>query len=145
MGVTSAPQPRIGFVETISVFDRQPAEFGWGDETIIFYNDSDRFTYRSPADRVDIRSGIICFPNNFEYGPGRRLREGFLRITCLATSSGCCGGSMTCKVLPPSIASRISIGVSVADGITLPIFTPWRAASMPRHSIAPRRPNLVAE
>jgi phytoene dehydrogenase-like protein len=85
MGVSRAPQARIGFVETISVFDRQPAEFGWGDETIVFYNDSQRFSYRSPADRVDARSGIICFPNNFEYGPGRRLREGFLRITCLAS------------------------------------------------------------
>jgi phytoene dehydrogenase-like protein len=30
-----------------------------------------------------VRSGIICIPNNFEYGD-RRLDEGFVRVTCLA-------------------------------------------------------------
>jgi phytoene dehydrogenase-like protein len=71
-------------VETISVLNRQPAELGWGDDTIVFFNDSDRFTYRDPAGQVDPRSGIICFPNNFEYGEGRALAEGFFRVTCLA-------------------------------------------------------------
>ena len=71
-------------METISVLDRQPAALGWGDDTIVFFNDSDRFTYRDPAGQVDLRSGIICFPNNFEYGAGRELPEGFFRVTCLA-------------------------------------------------------------
>jgi phytoene dehydrogenase-like protein len=74
----------LGYVETISVLNRQPAELGWGDDTIVFFNDSDRFTYRDPAGQVDLRSGIICFPNNFEYGEGRALAEGFFRVTCLA-------------------------------------------------------------
>jgi phytoene dehydrogenase-like protein len=74
----------LGYVETISVLDRTPAELGWGDDTIVFFNDSDRFTYRDPAGQVDTRSGIICFPNNFDYGPGRGLKEGFFRVTCLA-------------------------------------------------------------
>jgi phytoene dehydrogenase-like protein len=84
LGAETPPAPRIGFVETISVLDRQPAELGCGTDTIIFYNDSDRFRYRSPEAPVDTRSGIICFPNNFDYGPGRALREGLLRVTCLA-------------------------------------------------------------
>jgi len=73
----------LSFVETITVFDRSPDKFGWGDETIVFFNDSERFTYASPKGEVDPRSGVICFPNNFEYGE-RELSEGFLRVTCLA-------------------------------------------------------------
>jgi len=82
-----APGPdgrRIGYVETISVLDRAPSELGWGEDTIVFFNDSERFTYRDPPGQADLRSGIICFPNNFDYGAGRGLSEGFLRITCLA-------------------------------------------------------------
>jgi phytoene dehydrogenase-like protein len=75
---------RLGYVETISVLGCQPAALGWGDDTIVFFNDSDRFTYRDPQGQVDLRSGIICFPNNFEYGAGHELKEGFFRVTCLA-------------------------------------------------------------
>ncbi len=84
LGMTPADPPRIGFVETISVLDRLPADLGWGSDAIVFYNDSERFSYRSPSGLVDTRSGIICFPNNFDYGAGRQLREGLLRVTCLA-------------------------------------------------------------
>jgi phytoene dehydrogenase-like protein len=76
--------PRLGYVETISVLDRPPAALGWGADTIVFFNDSEKFTYRDPAGQVDPRSGIICFPNNFAYGAGRELKEGFFRVTCLA-------------------------------------------------------------
>ena len=82
---TDAGQPgRLSFVETITILDRQPAELGWGSDTIIFFNDSDRFDYTCPADQVDPRSGVICIPNNFEYGPDLQLAEGIFRCTCLA-------------------------------------------------------------
>jgi phytoene dehydrogenase-like protein len=84
IGRARSEQPRLGYVETISVLDRPPAELGWGADTIVFYNDSERFSYRNPEGQVDVRSGIICFPNNFDYGPGRGLSEGLLRVTCLA-------------------------------------------------------------
>ncbi len=73
---------RLSFVETINVLDCQPAELGW-EETIVFFNDSERFDYDVPAELVDPRSGVICFPNNFDYGQ-KKLREGWLRVTCLA-------------------------------------------------------------
>ncbi len=73
---------RLSFVESINVLSVQPTALGW-NETIVFFNDSDRFDYSVPADLVDPRSGVICFPNNFDYGD-RQLKEGFLRITCLA-------------------------------------------------------------
>lgn len=74
----------LSFVETITILDRQPAAFGWGDDTIIFFNDSARFDYVRPEAQVDPRSGVICLPNNFDYGPDRALPEGIFRVTCLA-------------------------------------------------------------
>ncbi len=74
---------RLGFVETIQVLDRQPRDFGWG-ETIVFFNDSDRFEFANPAAPVDPRSGVICVPNNFDFG-GRAMAEGCVRVTSLAS------------------------------------------------------------
>ncbi|MDR0902246.1 MAG: FAD-dependent oxidoreductase [Opitutaceae bacterium] len=78
------PPGRLSYVETISVLDREPAALGWGDDTIVFFNDSPRFAYERPGGQVDLRSGVICFPNNFAYPGGRRLPEGLFRCTCLA-------------------------------------------------------------
>jgi phytoene dehydrogenase-like protein len=79
----SAPGP-LSFVETISILDRQPAALGWGTDTIVFFNDSARFTYERSTGQVDPRSGVICIPNNFDYGADRVLPEGIFRVTCLA-------------------------------------------------------------
>ncbi len=80
-----APAPgRLSFVETITILDCPPAALGWGSDTIVFFNDSAKFDYACPADQVDPRSGVICLPNNFDYGPGLGLPEGIFRCTCLA-------------------------------------------------------------
>lgn len=71
----------ISFVETISVIDCQPADLGH-EETIVFYNDSPEFRYERPDSPVDVRSGIICSPNNFVYD--EPLSDGKIRITALA-------------------------------------------------------------
>lgn len=78
------PPGRLSFVETISIFRRHPAEFGWGRDSIVFFNDKTRFEYARPAELVDPRSGVLCIPNNFAYGPGAALPEGVVRVTCLA-------------------------------------------------------------
>jgi phytoene dehydrogenase-like protein len=75
---------RLSYVETMTVLKCQPADLGWGDDTIVFFNDSPRFEYACPADAVDLRSGVVCIPNNFQFGEGRTLPEGMLRVTCLA-------------------------------------------------------------
>lgn len=80
----SSPPGRLSFVETIAVLDRQPAALGWGDDTIVFFNDSARFDYARPDELVDPRSGVICIPNNFDFGSDRVLPEGLVRVTCLA-------------------------------------------------------------
>ena len=73
----------LSFIETITVLHRQPAELGWSDDTIVFFNDSARFDYARPDGQVDLRSGVICLPNNFDYA-GAELPEGLFRVTCLA-------------------------------------------------------------
>ena len=74
---------RLSFVETITLFDQQPRELGW-DETIIFFNDTERLHYARPDNLVDPRSGVICVPNNYQYSGGRQLPEGILRVTAQA-------------------------------------------------------------
>jgi phytoene dehydrogenase-like protein len=68
-------------VEFITVLDKQPAELGY-ETTIIFYNNSDRFDYQKPDKLVNVSSGVICCPNNFQYE--NPLPEGLIRITNLA-------------------------------------------------------------
>jgi phytoene dehydrogenase-like protein len=89
-GIKHEPQRvgRLSFVETITILNRQPREFGWGNDTIVFFNDSPSFEYARPADAVDPRSGVICIPNNFDFGIGRELPEGIFRVTCLANYDG---------------------------------------------------------
>ncbi len=74
---------RLSFTETISMFKDQPSSFNWGDDTIVFFNNRDRFAYREARDPVDLTSGVICIPNNFDYGEAN-LPEGIVRVTCLA-------------------------------------------------------------
>jgi phytoene dehydrogenase-like protein len=75
---------RLSFVETISVLSRPPAGLG-ATETIVFFNDSGRFHYEQARDPVDPRSGVICFPNNYQYPAGEELPDGLFRVTALAS------------------------------------------------------------
>ncbi|MBA3850415.1 MAG: phytoene dehydrogenase [Opitutus sp.] len=75
---------QLSYVETIAVHRQPPAGWGWGDDTIIFFNDSEKFFYERATGPADLRSGVICFPNNFAYPGGAALPEGLVRVTCLA-------------------------------------------------------------
>jgi phytoene dehydrogenase-like protein len=72
---------QLSFIESISVLDVQPRDAGY-DRTMVFFNDSPRFYWRKPDGLADVRSGVICSPNNFLYDED--LPEGMLRITALA-------------------------------------------------------------
>lgn len=81
-----SPSRRLSFTETISVLD--PFSSGCPiSDTIVFFNDSPAFSYQQPSEAVDLRSGVICCPNNYEYPEGKRLDAGWLRITNLANYS----------------------------------------------------------
>ncbi len=78
----SCRQPgQLSFCETISTLDVPPSHLGC-DRTIVFFNDSATFNWQKPAELCDVRSGVICSPNNFQYG--QPLEENTIRITCLA-------------------------------------------------------------
>ena len=72
---------RISCMESIMVLDKEPAKMGY-DTTVTFFNNSDRFDYRKPDGLVDVFSGVICCPNNFQFESP--LPEGMIRITNLA-------------------------------------------------------------
>ena len=65
-------------IETISVIQGTAKQFGW-EETVIFFNNSEKFDYKCPNDLVDIKSGVICIPEN--YRSSREATEFKLRIT----------------------------------------------------------------
>lgn len=79
------PSDVLSFAETISILDKQPEQLGHR-ETLVFYNDSERFHWDSPADDLlDVRTGVVCSPNNYDYGVEQgRLPDGVVRITALA-------------------------------------------------------------
>ena len=81
---------RLGYAETIATYAPAAfAGFGWQD-TIVFFCDAECFSYRSPTQLVDPASGVICIPNNYHYGEGRVLDEGWLRVTALANHDAWC-------------------------------------------------------
>lgn len=76
---------QLAFCETITQLSAVPEkDFGW-NETIIFFNDAERFRYRNPETLIDPQSGVICIPNNYAWNnPELAPQEGCLRVTCLA-------------------------------------------------------------
>jgi phytoene dehydrogenase-like protein len=79
--VTSRSPGQLSFCETIATLDAQPSDLGH-DRTITFFNDHDEFVWRKPEDLCDVRSGVICSPNNFAYQ--EPLDAGTMRVTVLA-------------------------------------------------------------
>ena len=73
--------PRLSFVESIAVLDCTPKSLGHG-ATIVFFNDSDTFSYAEPENLVDVRSGVVCCPSNYEGHD--HMVEGLFRVTWLA-------------------------------------------------------------
>ena len=81
---------RLGYLETIATYKPEEfSQFKW-KETIIFFCDQERFNYQSPKGLVDPKSGVICIPNNYNYGTERSLDEGWLRVTALANHDAWC-------------------------------------------------------
>ncbi len=76
---------QMTFIESISILDCQPQDLGH-DETIVFFNDHDRFAWHRPEHELcDLRTGVICSPNNYLYEPELgNLPEGVIRLTSIA-------------------------------------------------------------
>lgn len=84
---------RMSFAESISILDHSPRDLGH-HRTIVFYNDSPRFHWQRSEQLCDLRTGVICSPNNFLYGEpsaaARQLPEGIIRITGIANYDRWC-------------------------------------------------------
>ncbi|MEM9828515.1 MAG: NAD(P)/FAD-dependent oxidoreductase [Planctomycetota bacterium] len=89
--VDVAKAGQLSFIESISILDRQPQQMGF-DRTIVFYNDSDQFHWKRPANDIcDPRTGVICSPNNYRYDDDEgQLADGIIRITTLADPDRWC-------------------------------------------------------
>jgi len=73
---------RLSFFESIAFYNKSAGQELPRDRTIIFYNLSETFCYRRPDDAVDLNSGVICFPHNFqESTPDEAIQ---MRVTHLA-------------------------------------------------------------
>lgn len=75
-------QGRLSFVEVISVLDMDMKKLGH-DATIVFFNTGKEFYYEEPGDLVDVRSGVVCCPDNFLFD--EPLPHSMIRLTCLAS------------------------------------------------------------
>jgi phytoene dehydrogenase-like protein len=75
---------QLSFVESMAALDCRPADLDY-PYSILFYNDSRRFHWEKPRDRlIDLRSGVVCAPGNFVYRDGEDPSEGLIRMTSLA-------------------------------------------------------------
>ena len=71
---------RFSIVESISVFEGHPRDLGW-KETVVFFNEDEEFHYEEPAEAVDLKSGVICMPENYGSYEALKNKESKLRIT----------------------------------------------------------------
>jgi len=73
---------RLGFMESIYLLPQEKVlELSKG-RTIIFYNLAEKFNYCQPTDPLDLQSGIICFPENFNGVQQKDVHQ--LKVTHLA-------------------------------------------------------------
>ncbi|MEX2141664.1 MAG: NAD(P)/FAD-dependent oxidoreductase [Pirellulales bacterium] len=75
---------QLSFVESIAVLDCPPQALGH-PYSVLFFNDSGRFHWEKPRHELtDVRSGVVCSPNNFAYVDDNGPKEGMIRMTALA-------------------------------------------------------------
>jgi phytoene dehydrogenase-like protein len=79
--INSRAPGQLSFCESIATLDSQPSDLGH-DRTITFFNDHSNFVWQKPDVLCDVRSGVICSPNNFAYDSP--LDDGTMRVTVLA-------------------------------------------------------------
>jgi phytoene dehydrogenase-like protein len=83
--VNSQATGQLSFCETIATLDAPPADLGHR-QTVTFFNDHDQFVWARPEALCDVRSGVVCSPNNFAYE--EPLEDGTIRVTVLANFRG---------------------------------------------------------
>ena len=72
---------RLSFTETLWVLDEDPKTLGF-DDCVTFFNQGEKFAWQRPDVPVDLRSGVICVPGNYDHA--EPLERHLLRVTHLA-------------------------------------------------------------
>lgn len=72
---------QMSFAESICCLDEQPRNLGYSS-TITFFNTSEKYLYEKPQHFLDVKSGVICCPNNYQLQ--NEPSEGMIRITNIA-------------------------------------------------------------
>jgi len=120
---------RLTFFESIFSLDRKPRDFGH-EATIVFFNTTDRFEYRSPADDIDARSGVIATPDNYANSPADG--EGCMRVTALASWD-----RWTAKAEDDYVAAKAAANETLLSAVA-PISGDFRAHILDTDSFTPR-------
>ncbi|MEW6380111.1 MAG: NAD(P)/FAD-dependent oxidoreductase [bacterium] len=77
------PEPgELTFVESVLLLDCLPLQSLEFEDTVLFSNDTENFVYRKPDTLIDLSSGVICCPNNYQLN--EPMPEGIIRLTHLA-------------------------------------------------------------
>jgi phytoene dehydrogenase-like protein len=76
----STIEGNFSIMESIFVFQGSPRDFGW-EETVVFFNDSETFCFDQPDGLIDLRSGVICMPENYGSQAQVPNKKSKLRIT----------------------------------------------------------------
>ena len=72
----------LSFFESIYFYEESARRRFPRKRSIIFYNLLEKFAYHRPQEAVDINSGVICFPDNFQ---GKSVHDTVqVRVTHLA-------------------------------------------------------------
>lgn len=72
---------QLAFVENLWVLDRPPSELGFED-CVVFYNRGPKFNWHNPEQTVDLSSGVVCVPSNYQHP--EPLDQHVIRATHLA-------------------------------------------------------------
>lgn len=73
---------QMSFMESISCLSTMPKDLGY-ESTITFFNTAESYQYAIPKDFIDVNSGVICCPNNYQLE--EQLPEGIIRVTNIAS------------------------------------------------------------
>lgn len=82
---SSFQSDRLCFIENIYRVQNTPTTTVPDDATVIFFNKQPSFSYQQPAEFLDLNSGVICFPQNFQSFTRQKYFE--VRSTHLANYS----------------------------------------------------------
>lgn len=69
------------FLESIFIFDKK-LPLDKTPETIVFYNNAQKYSYKPAKNFFDEQSAVVCFPDNYE--SSNREGEGTVRVTFMA-------------------------------------------------------------